>query len=626
MKILKKLSKIVAVSTACVLSASAFAACGSDAPADEAPIITGAGDFDCVVNEPVDLLRRVAALDREDGDITPKMTISISPEVEVKDGVAVFPTTDDYEITYSVKDSKGHTAEATSYVSVYSRTEFKVIETVDMNGFDLKTSGSAKIVTKSVKGDGNITSKLYFEATGAAADGDVSLNRTYSLNCGVDYVFNYTLNSNVAGTAKVKVGENDPVDLTVAQGDNTLSFPLSVPEAETEPAEGEVAKADVTVQLLLGGLGEDIKIEFDKATVSHEVERGTVLFTDTNVHNRFDGTEGNVTVAVDNTAATLEITKTADAIWKGGMFINTGVELVVGGKYDISFTLDSANDGDFEVNVLNSQWGPDEFITGFGELNKKGLNSKSLTVPAGKAGTLWLYVQSGTNVNTITMSDLKVIPRGFETTVSLNNNFNVEPRFDGASGNVWSNVDNSAVTLQVTKAGDGMWRGGMFINTGVPIAVGESYDISFEAQSNEDADFEVCIQCAQWDDANVMHTIEHPVKNGKNEYKLTVPDGKAGTLWLYVRAGANVNEVTISNLKVEQKSETTVQFNQGQNVENRDGKGTLSVNDQGASATFELKEEEKESELWQCGMFINTGVAIGVGNTYDLSFNLHAEE
>ena len=406
-----KIGKIAAISTACAVALTAFVGCGGGT--NEKPEIVGATDFDCIINEEVDLLSKVAALDREDGDITPKMKISISPEVEVKDGKVVFPEEGDYEITYTAKDSNGNTTSKTAWAAVYARDVYKALDTVDMNGFSVDVSGSAKLVTKSVVGDGD-QSHLLFEATGAAADGDVALTRTYTLASGYEHTFAYVIKSNVAGTAKAKVGDADATELTVVEGDNTLTFSYEVPEGT-----GEQTTADVKVQLLLGGLGADIKGEFVRATAQYDSTLDkTVEFTASNAIKRIDSTvEGNVEVADDNSSATLKITTpgpAADA-WKGGMFIETGINLNVGKTYDISFDLESETEGEYDVRILRSQWGPDEFIVDIPELDKNGSNEYSFTVPDGKDGKLWLYVQAGAAVNTITISNLKVTSEEMQT-------------------------------------------------------------------------------------------------------------------------------------------------------------------------------------------------------------------
>ena len=83
-----------------------------------APQVDGAHDFDCIVDTPVDLLDGVAALDDEDGDITPDMAITITPEAELRDnGYAVFPEEGNYRVTYTATDSTGRSTSESVIVS-----------------------------------------------------------------------------------------------------------------------------------------------------------------------------------------------------------------------------------------------------------------------------------------------------------------------------------------------------------------------------------------------------------------------------------------------------------------------------------------------------------------------------
>ena len=150
-KIKKAYKLAAAVLAVCVLSPTAFVAC-KPADTNEAPEILGAGDFNCIINEPIDLLSKVVALDKEDGDLTPQLKITASPEVEINDGVVVFPTEDEYTITYSVTDSDGNTTTAEAYASVYSRAVYNSFDLVDLDGFSVDVAGGAKLETQSVTG------------------------------------------------------------------------------------------------------------------------------------------------------------------------------------------------------------------------------------------------------------------------------------------------------------------------------------------------------------------------------------------------------------------------------------------------------------------------------------------
>ena len=62
-----------------------LSACGGE-PINQGPELRGINDITCLVNSTVDLLNGVAALDAEDGDITPNLSITVIPAVEVNNG------------------------------------------------------------------------------------------------------------------------------------------------------------------------------------------------------------------------------------------------------------------------------------------------------------------------------------------------------------------------------------------------------------------------------------------------------------------------------------------------------------------------------------------------------------
>ena len=72
------------------VSAVTLSAC-SGAAVNQGPELRGVNNITCLADTAVDLLDGVAALDLEDGDITPALQITVTPEVSVENGYAVFP-------------------------------------------------------------------------------------------------------------------------------------------------------------------------------------------------------------------------------------------------------------------------------------------------------------------------------------------------------------------------------------------------------------------------------------------------------------------------------------------------------------------------------------------------------
>lgn len=370
------------------------AAC-KKAVADEAPVIAGIADKICAVGEIYDLLNGVTALDKEDGDITPALKITVNGD-EVEGFYTRFEYEDDYSVTYTVTDSKGHTAEETATVSAVARDVYKSFEPVNLAGFEVRTAGAAKCSQSVISKDD--ASVYTLKITGAHADADAVLSRKYTLTCGAVYTFEYYLKSDVAGTVKAKIGNGDAAELTVAEGDNTLTFNYSVPAGDNE------ITADV--QLLLGGLG-DAQVDLVKAEARHDgiLVKEVKFKAGDNVKDRFDGAGGEFTCQQDGTSATLVINTPAADLWRGGMFINTGVKLVAGISYKISYDL-TANSAGFGVVLQNKQWGESryDYVT---IATSADYHQENTVTPATDDG-LWLYIEAGNAVNEITISNLTI--------------------------------------------------------------------------------------------------------------------------------------------------------------------------------------------------------------------------
>ena len=66
-------------------AAATLSACGGE-DVNQGPELRGVSDITCLAETSVDLLSGVAALDEEDGDITPNILITVTPRVEVNGG------------------------------------------------------------------------------------------------------------------------------------------------------------------------------------------------------------------------------------------------------------------------------------------------------------------------------------------------------------------------------------------------------------------------------------------------------------------------------------------------------------------------------------------------------------
>lgn len=398
---MKKIKLLAIPALAALLITGAGCAKSNSSETNKAPSVTGVKDIQCIVNSTVDFLDGVAALDKEDGDITPDLKITVTPNVEVSDdGYAYFSEVGEYTVIYSIADSEGRTAQKRAYVDVVDREVYKTFAMPE--GFTAEADGSAKI-----EKCGMINTEFVLKATGGEIAEDVKLSRTYTMTTNIQYTFRYTVNSTSAGKIKVLADGYDCAEIAVHEGENVITF------NHTARKVGDEDTKDVKIDVCLGNLDSvdwtvnGVEYEYPQEE-GKEVERVTEFdFTDT-VKARIESTaRGNAYVDTEKNAACLEITETCPEIWLGGMFIDTGIPMKSGVTYNVSLKVESEQSEGYEVLFQNKQW--DEKKIGDTLYNPSGEISCNLPVTKENAGTLWIYVQTGTVVNKVTISDLKVV-------------------------------------------------------------------------------------------------------------------------------------------------------------------------------------------------------------------------
>ena len=382
-------------------AAALLSACGGE-QVNQAPELRGVSDINCLVNTYVDLLDGVAALDEEDGDITPNLEITITPQAEVKDGFALFTQTGEYEVCYEIRDSLGKLARTTVTASVIARDVYR--EEVCSNGFTVQAGGRTVIEKSGLTG-----SAYAFETSGNEIAEDVILSRSYTMVSGTEYKFTYNITSSVAGRIKVAADGTAIAELNIVSGENAVTFKHATPPKPS--AEGEAPTDNVDIALWLGGLEGPLKASVKSVYTERVQSVGgeTAKLKDFNfngsVEGRFDGTEGYVGVAEGGKGAYVEVTKTSNDIWRGGMFISTGLPVSAYENYKISFNLFSESQAPYEVVILNGQWGK-ALKTLYSPVN--GRNQTEITVNENDGGKLWLYVRCGNRGGRIEISGIEV--------------------------------------------------------------------------------------------------------------------------------------------------------------------------------------------------------------------------
>lgn len=507
-----------------VLAAMVFAGCASAPaePVNKAPTVVGVKDIECMVNSTVDFLDGVAALDNEDGDITPALEITVSPEVAVEDGYAYFSRVGAYTVNYTVKDSGGRTAQKRAYVDVVDRETYKTFNMPE--GFTVEAYGAAKVQKAGME---NGSFKLVAEG-GEIAE-DVILTRSYPINDtyypeGGEYTFNYVINSNKQGKVKFIVNGDDCAEMYLTEGDNNLQFSY-LPKGS----------GDIKADLCLGNLGDmDITVKSVESQYPQQenkrIERAEDFKFGGKLEARIDtkagystdeqnadptlnnGLAGNAWAADGGNEAHFEVTspsKIEGTAWAGGMFVNTGIELKAGESYEVSMDVscirpeDRAPEEDiFEIQFLYKQWSDDSEVIGK-IFHETGKVSQTLKIDESHAGSLWIYVMSGTQINEIILKNLKVTE---VLSASSKNSYAIED-YKANGGQIATKDGGFTFTVAEFKesGGDTAVESPSFNVSGS----GANYVLTFKAKASAPVDVVVAIPVANgWDPTILWQQIK----------------------------------------------------------------------------------------------------------------------
>jgi len=382
------------------LAVTALTACGGE-PVNKGPELTGVNDVTCLANSTVDLLDGVRAFDYEDGDITPDLQITVTPEVAVEDGFATFPKAGEYDVCYEIRDSGGKLARTTVKANVVEREVY--MDNMLTNGFSLKTDGSVNVIKEGLNG-----SAYSFKVSGGEIAEDVRLTRTYTLVTGAEYTFKYEFECNLSGKIKVAADGKAFAEQLINADAKSLEFNFSLPLKKTD--NGEILSETTEIELWLGALEGDLEFSLIRSETKY-MREGTVLKElaenfnfNGKIINRDDKAHA-VYASEDGKSATLEVTNPTGEIWQVGMFVETGIRLEAGNEYIISFDMDSRLGNPYQVCIQHDQWKDSDAI--FID-DAQGHVSKTISATESFSGNLWLFIRSGVYANNVTISNLSV--------------------------------------------------------------------------------------------------------------------------------------------------------------------------------------------------------------------------
>ncbi len=180
---MKKFNQVVALLLGLVMALS-LAACGGEGGGNDgentAPKISGVADQAVEAGSSFDALNGVTASDPEDGDLTGSITVTSNPALTFTGGKATPETAGSYELTYSVTDKGGKTAEAYATLTVTRKTgEAVEFMKLDFADYTPDTHGWTASIADGVQAAGEAKQGAFvFDITDpGAGDGDIQLKK-----------------------------------------------------------------------------------------------------------------------------------------------------------------------------------------------------------------------------------------------------------------------------------------------------------------------------------------------------------------------------------------------------------------------------------------------------------------
>ena len=163
-----------------------LAACGEKTPADNggnsggsAPVIKGVGDLVVEAGSEIDLFAGVTAEDAEDGDLSAMIEIEAMPSLDISNGKTTPATAGDYELTYSVTDKSGNTANEYATLTVtrqtaepvlYRQFDFSTQAVTDTHGWEARIGENADATAELKEG-----AYVFDIVSPGEGDGDIQL-------------------------------------------------------------------------------------------------------------------------------------------------------------------------------------------------------------------------------------------------------------------------------------------------------------------------------------------------------------------------------------------------------------------------------------------------------------------
>lgn len=362
---MKKMNRIIAL-LLCLTMLLAASGCGGSGE-NTPPTISGVSDQTVVAGTEFDALAGVTASDEQDGDITSMITITSTPSLTFQNGKVTPESAGTYELTYSVTDKGGETAEAYATLTVTRQTgEATVLEQMDFATASIDSHGWEASVAEGVNASGELKDGAFvFDITDAGSgDGDIQLKKAgvelkaadyrvkiWAKSTKETYAHILARNENAegwetfGGAFNVRIGtEIAPLELSfTSKGEGSAELILNLGKITPNPDNAaDTTPEDFTVTI---DKVEIYEITGNESAVPVYTNDFSMMSIDAVALSAGDGASGSATCS-GNGVGTFQIDgyPTTGGVWSVKADIglaNTPIE--AGQKYYYSFTLKAEN-------------------------------------------------------------------------------------------------------------------------------------------------------------------------------------------------------------------------------------------------------------------------------------------
>lgn len=462
--------------------------CGQGNLKDEIdPILSGVlVEKTCKVNEEVNLLDGVSALDDIDGDITSKITITTLPYMEVVNGVIVPTLTGDYEICYEVSDLAGNLVKAYITLTVepgmgekelYKKVD---IEQPTLNGWEI-TSKEGLVITQKALQD-----KYNLKVT-KQEDEEFKLTKTFTVIEDATYSLLFNFDSNVEGTIVCNT-----LDQNIVVGNNNLEVDI------TEVINDGVVTIDFSK--LSGDI--DLKIAHIKVRSEKGVDSEKELIGEDysfkqegNVYADF-GNESQGELVNEDNQVTMNITKGSleNNVWNTKLFVKTNQTLKAYVKYVVSIDVEAVSAIDLFEICYNSG-SVEKGVGALYSLQVEANTKKTITfevTPSEEKEDLILMFQLGkqnadVNGNSIVVSNLSIMEYGGDKDITSDDTLfaieGINMFNEQTTGSLY--LENEQIVYDVGTFGSVDWHNKLMIPN-VSLEDSKMYTFEFKIRASED--------------------------------------------------------------------------------------------------------------------------------------------